>query len=432
MMWVTALAVQVFALQGDDTRAREEALFGGSADQPVVVEPEPSPPQPIPETLAVGGRLYLRLDAFVVEGDAGEHRLAMPNLLDVYLDARPDDRVRGYARGRLLYDPVSNDPFTGEPVGTDAELDQLWIAFDLSRRVFVTAGAYPVRWGVGRIWNPTDFVNVLRRNPLSQVDLRTGVPLVRVAVPFEGGQVQALALLDGASRAEQVGGAARAEVAFSTLELGAQVATRRAAPLRLGADLSAGVGDLDLYVEAAVQHGEARAWSGELDLTTTTFPNAVDRDEDWIPQVVGGLEWSIPYGDSDAVVVGAEYFYNDAGYDDPSLYPWLAIQGDLVPFYVGRHYVGAFAFIAAPGSWNDTTFALTGLGNLSDRTGVVRFQATQRALAHLWVEPYVMGHLGEPGGELAFTLDLPAFAGQPAISVPRPYVDVGIWIRVEM
>jgi hypothetical protein len=30
----------------------------------------------------------------------------MPNLLDVYLDARPVERVRAFASGRLAYDPT--------------------------------------------------------------------------------------------------------------------------------------------------------------------------------------------------------------------------------------------------------------------------------------------------------------------------------------
>ncbi len=418
-----------------DEAAREAAMFGEDAPpvESVAQAPAEPPVDALAETLAVGGRLYLRTDAHVVdEGGLGDTRLSTPNLLDLYFDARPNDRVRGYARGRLRYDPTVDeaDPLAGPE--TDAQLDQLWIAFDLGRRIFVTAGAFPVRWGVGRIWTPNDFVNARPRDALSQIDLRAGIPMLRVAMPFEGGQLQALAVFDEADRLDRVGGAARAEVAFEALELGASAAARRDAPLHLGADLSGGVGDVDLYAEVAVHHGHARRWEGTLDFATGALPMEVDRNDDWIPQAVAGLEWNLAFGDDDAVVLGAEYLFNDAGYDDPDLYPWLAVQGDLVPFYIGRHYLGVFALLAAPGSWDDTTFVLTGLGNVDDRSVATRLQVAHRALAQLWVEPYVTAHLGEPGGEFTFELAVPAFGDQTAFSIPRPYADVGVWLRVEM
>ena len=37
----------------------------------------------------------------------------MPNLLELYLDGRPSDRVRAYVRGRLSYDPTTGQPLFG-------------------------------------------------------------------------------------------------------------------------------------------------------------------------------------------------------------------------------------------------------------------------------------------------------------------------------
>ena len=58
------------------------------------------------DKLTIGGRLYLRTQYDALEeGRAQDFSLRSPNLLDVYLDARPSDRLRGYVRTRTTYDP---------------------------------------------------------------------------------------------------------------------------------------------------------------------------------------------------------------------------------------------------------------------------------------------------------------------------------------
>ena len=49
-------------------------------------------------------------------------------------------------------------------------------------------------------------------------------------------------------------------------------------------------------------------------------PERYSRDEDWIPQALVGLEYGFNYTDDDAMYLGAEYFFNDAGYGDVDLY----------------------------------------------------------------------------------------------------------------
>ena len=91
---------------------------------------------------------------------------------------RPNDRVRGFALARTAYNAIAVDPSKGLPpevarsLGlvplptTAVALDQLWVNFDLARTVFVTAGRQHVKWGVGRFWNPTDFLHRAPRDPL--------------------------------------------------------------------------------------------------------------------------------------------------------------------------------------------------------------------------------------------------------------------------
>jgi hypothetical protein len=85
--------------RGDSPRADlEEDLFGDeSAPTSSGVDAEDLLDR---ERLQIGGMMYLRFMAFQFQDDQAPD-VGNSNLVDLYLDARPSDRVRGYVRGRL-------------------------------------------------------------------------------------------------------------------------------------------------------------------------------------------------------------------------------------------------------------------------------------------------------------------------------------------
>ncbi len=463
---------------------REAAMFGDAPETTADAEVE-ARLQEAHDKLAIGGKLYLRLEYFLSKAeDPLEDTLASPNLLDLYLDARPTERVRAFAQARMRHDFTVDesevDPLTGRSrEQTSVDLDQLWLKFDVGRQLYVTAGQQRIKWGANRFWNPTDFLNQQRLNPLDIFDQRLGVPLLKLHLPVEslGWNFYAIGLFDGANSPEDVGGALRGEFVAGTAEVSLSAAARKDLPIKLGADASVGVWDLDLRTEVAVSRGKARRWSGDYDvlpalgaaalpegsaernqlelaaplLGWTLSPELEDRDEDWILQAVVGFEWGVRVGDEDTLYVTGEYFYNGNGVDDPALYPWMQLQGDFQPLYVGEHYAAAALLLPAPGQWDDTTFSLGGIANLSDQSGLLRFDYSVRVLTRLQVNLFVAGHLGE--GELSYGIDEPgllttdqlddfAMGGtvDPALAelivdgveVPGPLIDVGVWLSVDL
>ncbi|WP_373046490.1 hypothetical protein [Vulgatibacter sp.] len=382
------------------------------------------------DKLAIGGLLYLRAQYSGAEGTLVERDpIASPNLLDVYFDARPNDNLRAFARGRLTHTFAEGQAtgvdtgFGGEASGAD--LDQLWINFNLEHRLFVTAGRQPIRWGASRFWNPTDFVNDRVRDPLAIFDERLGVSLVKVHLPIEssGWNLYAIADLEEASTVEQMGGAFRVEKLIGSTEVTLSTALRKDRPWRVGADLSFPLWEFDVRAEVAMLYGdEQRYWRGDFDLSSlengeatlqervagVKLPEAWDRSDEWIPQAVLGADLAIKYSDEDNVVLGAEYFYNGAGTDDPALYPWLLSNG-FSPLYLGQHYGAVYANATAPGSWNDTSFTASVLGNLTDRSFVGRFDYRVRLLTYLDFNAFVASHFGE-AGEFRLAMQVPRVA----------------------
>jgi hypothetical protein len=377
------------------------------------------------ERITIGGKLYLR-GAVTVNEDTSFAKTAYssPNLLDLFADVRPNDRVRGFASARLKYDFTvadgDTDAYGNARSAGGVTLDQLWLKFDVAHRVYVTAGRQRIKWGSGRFWNPTDFMNQQTLDALNATvfDERTGVTLLKVHVPIEaiGANLYGVANFDGASTFGKVGGALRTEWVLGPSEVALTAAARNGDPLRLGADVSAGLGPLDVHVEGAVKHGDKSTYyKGRFDIDALpdltvadfisgaaedqlVFPTEVDRSDDWIPQVVAGAELGIKVNDDDTVYVGAEYFYNGGGYtDDARLLPWLLLSGAYQPFYTGQQYAGVYVAIPSPGRWDDASFTVSTLGNLSDRTFVSRLDASTKVNTFLSVNAYGSLAYGENG-----------------------------------
>ena len=421
--------------------------------------------------LTIGGVLYLRSNVSAREHTPpSQWSFSIPTLTDVYLDARPTERVRGFVLGRMQFDPTITSGGTASGAAgastaasqsnTQVLLDQLWLRFDAERTAFFTVGRQHVKWGVGRLWNPTDYLHAVKRDPLAVFDQRTGTTMARVQIPWEqrGWNLYGMAIfeplvtratspfLTSASGTSQVtdgsgqggsgqlgtlGAGVRAEIVLGSWELGLDGVVQRGIRPRFGVDVSGGIWELDLRGELALRtSSDVPLYRGNVASFSTFEP----RDR-WI-QAVGGAEWSHKYSDEDMLTLGVEYYYSSNGYADKAVYPVLLAQNAFTPFYLGRHYAGTYLSLPRPGSLNLHTITLSALFNLSDKSGVARLDWTVTLLTYLQLELYAQGHMGELGGEFRLQVDVPpqTIGGQttPAVFVGAPVVDAGVALRINL
>lgn len=460
----------------DDRKAEEDAMFGGAEAEPAAKpgdtgeggrdedslfsgsqddegELDDSDFVIPDDPLTIGGQLYLRLGAAIADaGSAGEQRLFMPNLLDLYLDARPDPRVRGFVQGRLRYDPTLGSEGTdqfGQPAEElSIELDQLWLKTDVANRVYLTVGQQPIRWGSNRIWSPTDFVNARKRELLTLFDDRNGVNAIKVHVPIESlaWNVYAIALLDGADALEDVGGGLRLEMVFGTAELALSALAGKDRKTSFGVDISAGVGDLDITAEVGLTDEEGTThYEGELSFDPLVIPDQKTRGAYYARASLGVL-WSFPVFDDDFMTLGLEYFFNPLGTANEDLYPLLLATGDLQAGYLGEHYAALLLLIPGPGELDELTFTFTTVGNLSDKSFISRLDFSAAVHTRLRLEAYVSGHYGTRGGEFRFETSIPDLSQfapfvpeeqrdllpTGAIEIPAPIMELGVNLRVSI
>jgi hypothetical protein len=119
-----------------------------------------------------------------------------------------------------------------------------------------------VKWGVGRFWNPTDYLHPVKRDPLAVFDPRLGTAMVKLHLPWEarGWNAYGVAVFEDIAgvpaatrRLGRLGVGGRAEVVLGPMELGLDALAQDGHRPRFGVDVSAGVWDLDVYAEAAIR-----------------------------------------------------------------------------------------------------------------------------------------------------------------------------------
>jgi hypothetical protein len=307
-------------------------------------------------------------------------------------------------------------------------LDQLWLRFDIARKVYLTIGRQKIRWGVSRIWYPTDFLNSQPRDALNPFDVRLGVNMVKVHVPVESlgwnfyayGLLDAVNLTSAGMQLQQLGGALRGEFVLGPAEIGVGAIWQQGRRPRYGLDISSSLGPIDVYAEAAFR--DARDFvlfrsPGDLtqeDLLRRVGEIEAYRPEGLLVQVSGGLSWQFNYTDKNFAILGVEYFYNPAGYTDVVGYQAKTFMPTVlgvtldpiqnVPLYQGRHNVAVT--LAAPGipGFDWITLALSNIVVLNDPSGLTRLDLIFRVLSFLNVQAFAGVLYGQTGGQLRFRL----------------------------
>jgi len=359
------------------------------------------------DTMQIGGRLELVSTSSLREKQRfGEGNFSPSKTADIYFDTRPSEELRVFLRTRLAeYETLEPSLVTGaleRKTAIRQDIDELWFKWELDRSVFFTYGKQHLKWGSGQIWNPTDFTAREVRDPFALFDRRLGQNLLKIHIPNEkmGFNYYAVVQFDDAERNDDLGLALRGEFAFlGSGELAITAQSRSHAPQRLGLDVSSALGPIDVNVEAALTKRQQRRFfrDGVLEDDVIVPPTPYQDEDKTFKQVATGVRYAVKYSDDDSIYFGAEYFYNELGYEDRFEELYALLLNESQNLYAGRRYASAYVRLPTPGSWNKTSFYLTGLGNLSDSTSIARFTGTWLLANYATFEAYVSQCFGEYG-----------------------------------
>ncbi len=427
----------------------EADLFGGSSEEapktekkvdgktstekaePKKLEANSQELAALKDTLDIGGRLELRANANKVDDQRfQESPQSQSKTADIYFDTRPNKDVRAFLRMRFYEDSQRTATNTETVTSTEksstntsiqSAIDELWMKWDIADTLFVTAGKQHVKWGRGRFWNPIDFTAKEVRDPFALYDRRLGQEMIKLHLPFEkaGHNFYLIGQFDELSRNDDVGAAGRAEFSVGDNgELAFSVQTKRNQTLRYGIDTGFGLGNFDIGFESAWLTRDTKArYEGELDIANLKFPTENFDSKKVYNQTVLNLEYVWKYSDDDSLNLGIEGFRNELGYDSRLLEFYSLLNGNSKLLYAGREYLAAYARLAAPGNWNDTSFIVNAIQNRSDETALARLTMTHTFLKQITLEAYVSRCFGDYG-ELCFKVPDSIFQGISALPEP--------------
>jgi len=330
------------------------------------------------DKVKIGGSLTSDFFLLGTEGSGASDNFYNPYSLWVYLDANLRNEIRAYAKAKLIWANSSNPLLSSSPPSASTELEELKLFFNADKRVFFTVGKQKIKWGAGKFWNPTDFLNNEKRDLLDSDDLRSGVTLLKSHMPFGKSNLYLVQSLDGASRINKIGHTLRLELPLGSSELSFTASKLKDAKAFFGTDVSLAVGSFDLHGEVAYQQDSKQA------------------------HVVGGIGREFGYGDNDTWGVSLEYFGNASGISNTANYAPALATSVYTPFYFSRHYAMLLLYLPSPGTWNKTTINLFNVFNLTDQSILSKLNFSFEMMQDLRWDVGASYRYGKSDGEFRF------------------------------
>ncbi len=351
------------------------------------------------ERLKVGGRLWSEFQHFQLNSTALPSYFFNPNTVWVYLDSRLRNDIRTYFKLRAIYDPTvtqgGTSPLTGLAMQqTRTDLEELKLMFNLKKTAFFTIGKQKIKWGSGRLWNPTDFLNIERRDLLFSEDRRLGVALIKTHIPIKDSNFYLIQRIDNSFQVDKIQHAVRAEIPIGPAEIIASASFASTSKPLYGLDVSSAIWDFDVYGEVSYTGGSSLSFYSATGRYTD--PNRP------VTQAVGGISYDFKYSDSDAMTFALEYFYNDAGYTSTSDYASVFAYGGYQPFVLGNRYGSFLVNLQSPGSLEKWGFMLSNIANLMDMSAITKLNIGYTGLGDLRVDLGLTAHYGNSNGEFKF------------------------------
>ena len=391
----TLLSVVLFligssSLFGDEPDAiNEDALFSDS--ETVVEMQEMVDDSVMTETdkpsIALSGSLYNRNYYSTVRDDyllynpdmdnGGEYTGSLTS--NLLLDMRYKDGIKGFINSDFIY-YFKGIYEPGEPDKTyaDMALREIFLDFNLSRKVYFRVGRQYLRWGRNYFWNPTDLINVDRKDFLDPNKNLQGTKGIRIHIPFGTKyNIYGFINLEDIDHFRDISYALKYEFLAGDTEMAFSGWYKKGFKPVFGYDFSTRFLLIDWRGEMSISRGDNQvSLLQAVDDTGNPYYTTVREDGKWFPKVSLGFTKSLELLDvNDRVTITGELYYNRSGYgynifDNQESALSLLYFGLYEPNHVSRYYGAVFSSIQRF-IFSNASFNFNVLSNLTDGSGTV-------------------------------------------------------------
>lgn len=299
---------------------------------------------------------------------------------NLLLDMRYKDGIKGFLNtDTIYYFGGINDPGDSDRTYTDQALREIFIDFNIKKAVYLRVGRQYLKWGRNYFWNPTDLINIDKKDFLDPRKNLQGTKGIKIHTPF-GTRYNIYGFIDleDMGNRKDIAWAGKFEFITGDTEMSFSGWYKKGFKPIVGYDFSTRGFHIDWRGEISVSRGK--------DMQYLLNENAIDnpeeppgvtstREEGWIPRISFGFTKSFNFMDiNDRINITGEFYYNHAGFDhnafdEQDRVNSLLSEGLYVPNHISRYYASLFTstkrFIVGNGILN-----LNYLSNLTDKSGI--------------------------------------------------------------
>jgi hypothetical protein len=335
-----------------------------------------------------------------------------------YLDVRLPENDKGFGAFNVVYDPVEKT--------TEYAMPELFVDFNIAKKIYFRTGKQVVQWGRCYLWNPTDLVNVEKKSFVDKIGPREGTYGIKAHLPF-GTWMNMYGFVStvGTNEAQDVAGTYKLEFLAGGTEMAFSVWAARGYNPVAGYDVSTRFLTLDIKGEASVSNGSNDDKVGVRNGVLTKY-----REDKVVVKACLDLGRSFDALDqSGKIQVNLEGFYNGSGYAenvlrDSSLYGFdaplvMTVNGTKIPLsggskaaymvgsglyqpnYLSRYYAALFVTV---NNFITSSMTLTAnvIGNVSQKSGMTSVSLSYLTLQGFKAGATVNGYAGGKNTEYTF------------------------------
>jgi hypothetical protein len=339
---------------------------------------------------------------------------------NLMLDVRMAKDVKAFGNLEMM--------FRSDSSMFDIYLQELFLDFNVKRKVYFRTGKQVLQWGRCYFWNPTDLINIEKKTAEPQIGYREGAYGVKMHIPFGTKyNIYGFADMKRFTSVDSLAGAIKGEMLIGTTEIGAAVWGKHNRKPVFGIDFSTRLLDFDISGEMSLESGDnisyikglhkneplinfiGRAIAGDdedIDLNAKV-------DKNIVPKICIGISRSFDLFEvKDRISVTTEFFLNQAGvkgdfYDEHDVKELLNDSSSVIdglrtrfakPNEFSRYYLSLFATVnkfIIP----EMTFQLNSIINFEQSAALLIGSLQYMTIHNLFAGLTISGALGGPETE---------------------------------
>ena len=289
---------------------------------------------------------------------------------DFYLDIRLKKDIKAFLD--LGIANVSSKISTDNSSTSLADIKELFVDFNIERKIYMRIGKQYLQWGRNYFWNPVDLVNIERKNFLNLNASLAGTYGTRLYLPFGAGQnLYFFANSNEANNLDKFALVTKYEFLAGDTEYGLSMWTKKGKTPVYAVDFSTNKINWDITGEISFSKGSTFTRM-EIEKGSLVTKSITDK---LVAKAALNLSHSFKWEKANRINFSYEIFYNGAGYSEnifknKEKKEYLFHTNLYIPNHHAQLYHACF-FSIADFPYRYTKFSLNGIQNLVDYSGII-------------------------------------------------------------